>query len=64
MKLTAHDLLDVLSTPEWELVHAKLRSAQLALRITADQAYDNSDWDAKHRAQQTEADLAALAAAV
>lgn len=64
MKLTAHDLLDVLSTPEWELVHAKLRSAQLALRITADQAYDNSDWDAMQAARNTHDDLAALAAAV
>jgi hypothetical protein len=64
MKLTTNDLLDHLNSTEWDLVQAKLRSAQLALRITAGAAYEDSDWDAQQRAECTMDDLAELAAAI
>lgn len=64
MMLTTNDLLDKLNSTEWELVQAKLRSAQLALRITAGAAYEDSDWTSQQRAERTMDDLADLAAAI
>jgi hypothetical protein len=64
MRLQATDLLDDLNSSEWELVHAKLRSAQLALRITAGAAFEESDWISQTRIERTMDDLAELAAAI